>query len=86
MEPFQVTLLLAIALAVGELLTGSFILLGLAIGAAVVAGLQWLGGGLHLNRDLLVFAIASTLAIAGCRRFFRRKDDQQDNAGDVNRY
>jgi len=86
MEPFQITLLLAIALAVGELLTGSFILLGLAIGAAVVAGLQWLGGGLNLNRDLLVFAVASLLAFVVCRRFFRRKDDQQDTAGDVNRY
>ncbi len=86
MEPFQITLIIAFALAAGELITGSFILLGLGIGALAVALAQWVGGGMSINRDLLIFAASSLAAFVACRRLFRRSGDQQDNRGDINRY
>lgn len=86
MEAFQITLIIALVLAAAELLTGSFIMLGLALGGCAVAITQWLGGGMSINRDLLVFAVASLLAFVACRRIFRKTQDQQDAANDVNRY
>lgn len=86
MEAFQITLIIAFVLAACELLTGAFVMLGLGFGALVVAAVQWLGGGLHVNRDLLIFAISAAAAFVAFRKLFRRKDDQQDSATDVNRY
>lgn len=86
MEAFQVTLILAFALAACELLTGSFVLLGLGVGALVVAVTQWASGGMSINRDLLTFAGSSLVAFVACRRLFQKDDDQQNSSGDVNRY
>ncbi len=87
MEAYQVALIATFALAILELLTGSFIFLGLAAGALAVAGVQWAAGGASLNRDILVFAVASVLATIAFRRFFRRSRDQDElRQEDINRY
>ncbi len=87
METYQISLLLAVVLAIAEVLTLSFILLGLSVGMLAVAMLQYLGGGLSLGRDVLVFALASLLAILLFRRIFRKRSDQQVlEQDDINRY
>jgi membrane protein implicated in regulation of membrane protease activity len=86
MEAYQWTLIAALVLGVAELLTGSFLLLGLAVGALAAGLVQWLTGGLSLNRDLLVFALVSVLSFLAFRKMFRKADDHQSADTDVNRY
>ena len=86
MEAYQWTLIAALVLGMAELLTGSFLLLGLAVGALAAGLVQWLTGGLSLNRDLLVFALVSVLSFLAFRKIFRKADDHQGADTDVNRY
>ena len=86
MEAYQWTLIAALVLGMAELLTGSFLLLGLAVGALAAGLVQWLTGGLSLNRDLLVFALVSVLSFLAFRKIFRKDDDHQGADTDVNRY
>jgi membrane protein implicated in regulation of membrane protease activity len=86
MEAYQWTLIAALVLGMAELLTGSFLLLGLAVGALAAGLVQWLTGGLSLNRDLLVFALVSVLSFLAFRKMFRKADDHQSADTDVNRY
>ena len=86
MEAYQWTLIAALVLGMAELLTGSFLLLGLAVGALAAGLVQWLTGGLSLNRDLLVFALVSVLSFVAFRKIFRKADDHQSADTDVNRY
>lgn len=87
MESWQISLLIAVLLAIAEVLTLSFLLLGLAIGMIVVALLQFLGGGFAPGRDVLAFAIASFVAVVACRKVFGKRTDQQRlDQDDINRY
>ena len=86
MEAYQWTLIAALVLGMAELLTGSFLLLGLAVGALAAGLVQWLTGGLSLNRDLLVFALVSVMSFLAFRKMFRKADDHQSADTDVNRY
>jgi membrane protein implicated in regulation of membrane protease activity len=47
---------------------------------------QWLAGGVSLNRDLLIFALVSVLSFLAFRKIFRKADDHQSADTDVNRY
>ncbi len=86
MEPYQIALVVAFVLALAELLTGAFVLLGLSFGALVVAAIQWWSGSAVLNRDLLIFALCSLVAFVLFRKIFRKPEDQQASSDDVNRY
>ena len=87
MDAWQISLLLAVLLAIAEVLTLSFLLLGLAMGLVVVAALQFADGGFSATRDVLVFAVASLVAVVACRRIFGRRTDQQKlEQDDINRY
>jgi len=72
----------AIALAVGEVILPSFVLLGFAIGAGVVALVLLVGGplavwlGASVPVLLLAFAIVSLLAWLGLRRWLGVYRDQ----------
>ena len=83
MDAHQFSWLLAFVLALLELVTGDFIFLGIAVGMVAVATTQWLGGGLSLNRDFLVLAIFSVVAIYGFRKIFKKFKDEPV---DPNRY
>ena len=67
----------AVVLAIGEVLLPSFVLLGFALGAAVVAALLLFGGPLSvwlaasLPILLLLFAIVSLLCWLALRRWVR---------------
>ncbi|MBU3653830.1 MAG: hypothetical protein FGM44_12195 [Limnohabitans sp.] len=86
MDAYQVTLLIAIGLGLMELLLSAFLFLGMGLGALVVAAIQWLSGDWNLNRDLLIFAVCSTIAFLVFRRLFARPADQQAHHDDINRY
>jgi membrane protein implicated in regulation of membrane protease activity len=87
MDSWQISLLIAVLLAIAEVLSMSFLLLGLAIGMVVVALLQFIGGGFDPGRDVLTFAIASFVAVVAARKVFGKRTDQQKlDQDDINRY
>jgi len=86
-DAWQISLILAFLLAIAELLTFSFGLLGMAVGMMTVAALQYWGDGLSLNRDILAFALASATAFVVFRAVFRRRSDQRKlDRDDINQY
>lgn len=89
MEPYQLSLVLAFALAVVELLTFTFIFLSFALSLIVISILQYLTGEFSVNRDILVFAIFSIFFTIVFRKFFKGGKDQKslsDKDDDVNLY
>jgi membrane protein implicated in regulation of membrane protease activity len=87
MDAWQISLLIAVALAIAEVLTLSFLLLGLAIGMVTVAALQFAGDGFSAMRDVLAFAVASFVAVVAFRKLFGKRSDQQKlEQDDINRY
>ena len=62
MQAWQISLIVAALLAIAEVLTLSFILLGFAVGMALVALLQFLGDGYSAVRDISIFAVGSLVA------------------------
>ena len=65
-----VWLLAAVALAIAEMFTGTFVLLAFAAGALAAAGADALGANLPV--DAAVFTAVSVLALLGLRPILRR--------------
>ena len=87
MDAWQVSVLIALALAIGEVLSLSFILLGMSLGMLAVALLQGITGGFSPARDVLVFAVASFIAVILCRKLFGKRSDQTRlDQDDINQY
>ncbi|MDI9332659.1 MAG: hypothetical protein QM527_15455 [Alphaproteobacteria bacterium] len=86
MEAFQVMLIIAFVLSIIELMTTSFFFLGMAFGALSVSLTQWFAAGPSINRDLLIFALISTLSFLLLRRLFAKPKDSEIAQEDVNRY
>ncbi len=87
MTPWQISLLIALGLGVVELVTGSLVFLGFAIGMVATSLAQALTGRFDVNRDLLIFAFSAIAAFVVMRRVFRRRDDTRGaDRGDINRY
>lgn len=86
-DAWQISLIIAFALAILELLSLSFGLLGMAVGMLAVSAAQYWGDGLSINRDVLIFAFASALAFFAFRMVFRKRSDQQKlQQDDINQY
>jgi membrane protein implicated in regulation of membrane protease activity len=66
----------ALVLAILEVLAPGFVLLGFAIGAALVSILVWLNVGLSLIWLSLLFAVASLVAWLVLRSVFQLKTGQ----------
>ncbi len=86
MTPFELALAAAVILAVLELLTGTFVLLGFCLGCLADAGVEALSAGFSFSRDALLFAVVAGLAITALRYAFARPGDSVRAKGDVNRY
>ena len=87
MTAWQISLLVALGLGVVELVTGSFVFLGFAIGMVATSLAQALTGRFDVNRDLLIFALSAIVAFVVIRRLFRRRDDTRvAERDDINRY
>lgn len=88
MEPYQISIIVAVVFAIAELITATFVFLSFSIAALVVAALQYFEGGFLLNRDLLFFIAGSVFFTVLFRALFRSKKDVETlNVNkDVNRY
>jgi membrane protein implicated in regulation of membrane protease activity len=88
MEPYQVTLVIAIAFACIEVVTSTFIFIGFTLASMVVALLQYFFNDYAWGRDIVVFSIFSVLFILSFRKIFKTKQDSKSalDDEDVNRY
>ena len=87
LESYQISLIVSFLLAIAELLTLSFLLLGFSIGMLAVALVQLMWDGFNFNRDVMVFAIFSAVSFAVFRKLFRKKSDQKVlSEDDINQY
>ena len=66
----------ALALAILELLAPGYIFLGIALGAAIMAGVVSVFPALAVSALLAVFAVLSLISWLALRRIFRAPDDQ----------
>ena len=64
---------LGILLLGGEVLTGTFLLLGLGVSAVVVGGVDRMAG-LSFTMELLIWALLSTAVIVALKRYWRQRD------------
>ena len=81
------TIVLGIVLVIAELLTLSFLLLGMGVAAWVVALLQFMFNDFSFSRDVLVFAVASVVFFLVFRKLFKRQTDTQPQPNqDINHY
>ncbi len=86
MQAYQISLIVGFILGMIELATGAFIFLGMAIGMVSVAFVQWLFSDFSMNRDMMVFAVISTLSFVVLRMFFAKAKDQEKSELDINQY
>jgi membrane protein implicated in regulation of membrane protease activity len=88
MEPYQVTLVIAFALAVVEVMTLTFIFLSFAMAFLAIAFFQYKTGELSINRDIGIFVGFSIFFTVLFRVLFKRRKDQTDikQDDDVNSY
>ena len=87
MDAYQIALIIAFALAIAEVMTMSFILLGFSLGMLAVAGVQYLLNGYSLNRDVMLFAVVSAVSFLVFRKLFKNRADQKSvGDGDINQY
>lgn len=87
MDAYQISLIISFVLAIAEVMTLSFILLGFSLGMLAVSGVQYLFNGYSLNRDLMVFALVSVVSFWVIRKLFKKKSDLKILAeDDINQY
>lgn len=86
-EPYQISVLIAIILALIELYSFSFIFIGFASGMIVTAIVEYFHGNFSWNRDLLIFSITSLLFIYFYRKYIVKNKPEQEIADkDINCY
>ena len=86
-EPYQISLIASFILAIIELASFSFIFLSMALGMLTVAFCQYVTGIDSINRDLMVFTIASIGSALVINYFNQEKKlSRYDEHEDVNRY
>ena len=86
-EPYQLSVITAIILALIELVSFSFIFIGFASAMMVTAIVEYFLGNFSWNRDLLIFSITSILFIYFYRRYFMKiKPEETMVDKDVNKY
>jgi len=87
MEPYQISIIVAILLGIFELLVPMLIFIGMAAGMLAVAMMQYASGSYALNRDLLLWIIVSTIFVFLFRKLFKKQSDQTKlNVDDINQY
>lgn len=87
MEFYQISIIIGISFVIIEMVTLTYIFLGVGIASFAVALVQYLFNGLSFNRDLMIFTIVSAVVIIASRKLFKRKSDQSISAeDDVNQY
>lgn len=85
-ELYQWTLFLAFMLLVIEMLSGTFIFLGFAIGLLPLVFIHYFTEEVNWGRDLAIFSIVSAIALFMSRKFFRKHGDTKVQEQDINNY
>jgi membrane protein implicated in regulation of membrane protease activity len=87
MQIYQISLIVAIVLAVTELLTLTFIFLGMSVAMLCVAALQYVTADFNWGREVIVFIVASVTVTLIFRKLFKKQTDQTTLKGDdINQY
>jgi membrane protein implicated in regulation of membrane protease activity len=87
MEIYQISIVLAIVLAIAELLTLTFIFLGMSGAMLCVAVIQYFTGTFSWPREVIIFVVASVAVTLVFRKIYRNKTDQTTlKADDINQY
>jgi len=86
-DPYQLTLILAIIFFIAEMLIGSLILFAFSFAFAVVAIVQFIQSGYVIERDLIIFIASSIVCILFLRIRYKKKTDEKIlKDDDVNLY
>lgn len=85
-HPFEVSLALGVTLLCLEMLTATYVSLSLGIGLLGTSLIEVIMGGFSIDRDVLVFGIATVLSFILLRKVFGRKGDTNVIDGDVNQF
>jgi len=86
-DPYQLTLIVAIIFFIAEMLTGSLILLAFSFAFGIVAIVQFTQSGYLIERDLIVFIASSIVGILFLRVRYQKKTDEKIlKDDDVNLY
>lgn len=85
-RPFEITLVLGVALLCLEMLTATYVSLSLGVGLLGVSLVEVITGGFSVRRDVLVFGIVTVSSFISLRKIFGRKDDTKVSDGDVNEF
>lgn len=87
MEYYQISIIAGFALIILEMVTYTFIFLGLGIGALAVAFFQYIFIDFSIGRDSIVFAFFSLLSILIFRKLFKGNNDEKKlKEEDINQY
>lgn len=87
MEPYQISIIIAILLGILELLVPMLIFIGMAAGMLAVAMMQYVSDSYALNRDLILWIIVSVIFVFLFRKLFKKQSDQTKlNVDDINQY
>jgi membrane protein implicated in regulation of membrane protease activity len=86
LELYQITLVISLLLVVAEIMTGTFFLLGLAVGVGALVPIHLFTGEISWGRDLIVVATFSAFAFILLRRIFKKPADSELITSDVNKY
>ena len=86
-DPYQLTLIVAIISFIAEMLTGSLILFAFSFAFAIVAIVQFTQSGYVIERDLIIFIVSSIVGILFLRIRYKKKTDEKIlKDDDVNLY
>jgi membrane protein implicated in regulation of membrane protease activity len=85
-ELYQWTLVIGIAFVIVEMLTGTFLFLGCAVGALPLVFIHYATDEIVWERDIAVFAIVSAIAFVGLRKYFLKPGDLTEAQEDINKY
>lgn len=83
---YQWTLVIGIAFVIVEMLSGTFLFLGCAIGTLPLAITHYVTDEVVLERDLAIFAVVSAIAFLGLRKVFLKPGDLKEAQEDINQY
>ena len=86
LELYQATLAIALFLVVAEMMTGTFFLLGLAIGFGALVPIYLHTGKMHFGRDLIIVGVVTGFSFALLRQFFKKTADTLSSDDDINTY
>ena len=85
-QPFEVTLTLAIVLLIAEMFAGAFVFVSISAALFIVSIVQFILHNFSPYRDASIFIVVTVVSFLGLRLTFKAKGDTKACKGDVNEY